>query len=364
MNFEFSEEQQMLRDNARRFLTETCTFEYLRAHLDRGTGIDHALWKQIARLGWTGVAVPEDVGGLGLGGMELCVLAEELGRVLAPVPFRATACVAVELLKHVDEQQALELLGGIAAGDAIVAVGGLEQSAPLPLTRFANGAVSGHIKAVPWAMEAGHMIATTTAPEGELAIVLIDLAEMGVTRNARPGIDLLQPLGDIAFDNAPTFLLASGPSAEKLLDTVRDQAAVIAAFEQVGGADSALALTVGYVKERYAFGRQIGGYQAVKHKLADIAVKIELARSNAWFGAWAFVDGPSELPLAAAAARLSATQAFDLAAQECIHLHGGIGYTWEANCHFFYTRARYLSAVLGNSAQWGERLLHAARISA
>jgi acyl-CoA dehydrogenase len=364
MNFEFSDEQQMLRDNARRFLAETCTFEHLRAHLGSGEGIDHNLWKQIAELGWTGAAVPEEYGGLGLGGMELCVLAEESGRALAPVPFLATACVAVEILKRANAAQASALLGAIATGDAVVAVAGLERSAPLQSVRFANGALSGHVQAVPWAIEARHVIATCNTSEAEPAIVLVDLAESGVTRTARPGIDRLQPIGDIAFDGAPGLLLATGAAATQLLDTVRNQAAVMTAFEQVGGADAALALTVAYVKERYAFGRQIGGYQAVKHKLADISVKIELARSNAWFGAWAFVDGPSELPLAAAAARLAATEAFDLASQECIHLHGGIGYTWEANCHFFYTRARYLSAVLGNSAQWGERLLDAAQIAA
>jgi acyl-CoA dehydrogenase len=113
------------------------------------------------------------------------------------------------------------------------------------------------------------------------------------------------------------------------------------------------------VKERHAFGRPIGGYQAVKHKLADMTVKTELARSNAWFGAWALADGPAQLDMAAAAARISATEALDYAAQECLHLHGGIGYTWEANCHFYYTRARLLASALGNSAEWGERLLAA-----
>jgi acyl-CoA dehydrogenase len=208
-------------------------------------------------------------------------------------------------------------------------------------------------------LQAGYAILHVDAGAAS-ALVLVDLGQAAVARSSVTGIDPLVPHGDLRFDGVPSVLLASGAQALALHRGARNLGAVLTAFEQIGAADTACAMTVDYVKERHAFGRPIGAYQAVKHKLADMAVKTELARSNAWFGAWALADGPEQLDMAAAAARVSATEALDYAATECLHLHGGIGYTWEANCHFYYTRARLLASTLGNTAQWGERLLDAA----
>lgn len=359
MNFEFSDEQHMLRDNARRYLSETLTFQRLRTQIDDGVTLDRSLWRQIAELGWSGAVVPEQFGGLGLGPMELCVLAEELGRVLAPVPFLATACIAVELLKGSAAPAGAALLEAIASGAAVVAVGALDPALPMAALHYRDGKLSGKVRALAWALEADYAILLGGA-DGEPAIYLADLHQAGVARATLVAIDPLQPHGDLALDQVPATLLADGVAARRLHHAALNLGAVLTAFEQVGAADTACAMTVAYVKERHAFGRPIGGYQAVKHKLADMAVKIELARSNAWFGAWALDDGPRQLDLAAAAARISATEALDYAAQECLHLHGGIGYTWEANCHFYYTRARLLASALGNSAAWSERLLAAA----
>jgi acyl-CoA dehydrogenase len=366
MNFEFSDEQQMLRDHARRFLSDSVTFERLRAVIDDGAGLDRALWRQVAELGWTGAAVPEPLGGLGLGPMELCVLAEELGRVLAPLPFLGTACIGVELLKRCPTPASDGLLERIAAGDAVLAVASLERDTPAPqLTLERDGLLHGLVRPLAWIMQADHAILYVTQASqadaaGQPALVLLDLAQAGVRRRALAGMDPLLPHGELALDGVAVTLLATGDNARTLHDEARKLGAVLCAFEQIGAADSACAMTVAYVKERHAFGRPIGGYQAVKHKLADLAVKTELARSNAYFGAWALVAGPDQLDLAAAAARVSATDACDYAAQECLHLHGGIGYTWEANCHFYYTRARVLASALGSAAAWGERLLAAA----
>ena len=136
-----------------------------------------------------------------------------------------------------------------------------------------------------------------------------------------------------------------------------DRAAVYMAFEQVGGADACLAMARDYALARHAFGRPIGSFEAIKHKLADIYVGNELARSNAYFGAWALSTNARELPLAAAAARISATQAFDFAANENVHVHGGIGFTWEADCHLYQKRARHLALALGPQRAWKDKLV-------
>jgi alkylation response protein AidB-like acyl-CoA dehydrogenase len=138
---------------------------------------------------------------------------------------------------------------------------------------------------------------------------------------------------------------------------VFDRAAVLLAFEQCGGADRCLEMAKAYALERYAFGRPIASYQAIKHKLADIYVKNELARSNSYYGAWALNTGAAELPLAAAAARIAASEAFWFAAKENIQTHGGIGFTWEMDCHLFYKRSRQLALVAGAPRAWKERLV-------
>jgi len=138
---------------------------------------------------------------------------------------------------------------------------------------------------------------------------------------------------------------------------VLDRAAVPLAFEQVGGAQASLEMATAYAKERFAFGRPIGSFQAIKHKLADIYIAIELARSNAYYGAWALSADAAELPLAAATARVSATEAFDLAAKENIQTHGGIGFTWEADCHLYYRRARLLALTIGSARYWKDRVV-------
>jgi alkylation response protein AidB-like acyl-CoA dehydrogenase len=141
-----------------------------------------------------------------------------------------------------------------------------------------------------------------------------------------------------------------------MLDTMLARAAVPTAFEQVAGAEAALDTARNYALERYAFGRQIGSFQAIKHKLADMFVATTLARSNAYFAAWALSAADDELPMAAACARVSASRAYDLAAQENLHVHGGAGFTWEVDCHLYYRRARELSLILGSPRSWKERV--------
>ena len=179
----------------------------------------------------------------------------------------------------------------------------------------------------------------------------------GVERETLKTLDPTRSVAKLTFSGAPAERLGEAGEGLSVAEAVLNRAAVLLAFEQVGGADRALEMAKSYALERYAFGRPIGSYQAIKHKLADIYIKNELARSNAYYGAWALNDGAAELPVAAAAARVSASDAFWFAAKENIQTHGGMGFTWDVDCHLFYRRAQQLGLVAGGAKAWKERLV-------
>jgi acyl-CoA dehydrogenase len=175
-------------------------------------------------------------------------------------------------------------------------------------------------------------------------------------------VDPTRSHAKLTFEGAPAERLGAPGQGWALLQRLLDRAAVLVAFEQVGGAQAALEMARDYALGRFAFGRPIASFQAVKHKMADMYVAIELARSNAYYGAWALSTDAPELPIAAAAARVSATEAFYLSAKECIQIHGGMGFTWEFDCHMYYRRAKLLALSLGSARRWKHELV--ARIEA
>jgi acyl-CoA dehydrogenase len=366
MNFDFSDDQKMLRDQAHKFLSEKCTSKTVRAVLQGSQGHDTGLWKAIAEMGWLGTAIPENYGGLGLGYLELCVIAEELGRVLAPVPFSSTVYLLTEaLLIAGSEEQKSKLLPKVAAGEIIGAFARAEGVGPvIPKsirTTFKGGKLNGKKIAVVDGADADYAVVLARGSDepGErgLALALVDLKGKGVERKAQDSIDPSRKHAEITFNDAAAEPLGKTGEGWQLSSRVFDRAAILMAFEQVGGADTCLAMAKDYAVSRYAFGRPIGSYQAIKHKLADMYVNTELARSNAYFGAWALSTNARELPLAAAAARVSATQAFDYAAKESTQTHGGIGYTWEMDCHLYYKRSRELGLALGAQRSWKDKLV-------
>lgn len=361
MNFDFSEDQNTLREHARRFLTETATFSRLRGVLEGGTGIDTELWRQLVELGWTGTAIPESDGGLGMGALELCVLCEELGRVVPALPFFSTVCVAAEILKRCETPAAKALLQRIAQDGTVVVFAGAERSWDWSLdglqTRLESGRLTGRKEPIADLPHAEVIIVSAMDEQGRPCLALLDADADGVSVQRMKGFDDLRPHGLLTVEAAKASLLISGEEARTILSQVLDQASVFAAFEQIGGAEAACLMARDYVMQRFAFGRQVATNQAVKHKLADTLVKIEIARSNAYYGAWAIEAEAETIGSAAAAARLSATDAFNYSSEECLHLHGGFGYTWEADCHFYYRRARLLSVSLGNCAWWSDRLV-------
>jgi hypothetical protein len=199
--------------------------------------------------------------------------------------------------------------------------------------------------------------ANDDAGERGLQLCIVDLNGSGVKRTECETLDPSRVSADITFDGASAEVLGKAGEGWATAQSVYDRAAILTAFEQVGGADVCLQMAKGYALERYAFGRPIASYQAIKHKLADMYVFNELARSNAYYGGWALSTNAHELPLAASAARVSATQAFDYASKENIQTHGGMGFTWDADCHFYYKRSKQLGLVLGPQRSWKDRLV-------
>jgi len=365
MDFDFSAEQKEIQHQARRMLAERCDLRAVRRVLDDGLPWDEPLWRQVAELGWLGTAIPEAYGGLGLGGDTLAVIAEELGRALAPLPVSSSIYLAAPCVLHGgSEMQRREWLPALAsgervatlaAGEGLVGVGDLGRHA----AQVKNGRLSGVKQPVPDGMLA-HWAVVTACDEGQRpGLYLVDLRAAGVAREPLASVDPTRPMARIVFDGAAAQRLEGNDDAPAVLRRVLDEAAVWVAFEQVGGADAALALSADYARIRHAFGRPIGSFQGIKHKLADMYVRNQIARANACCAAWALAADAHELPLAAASARVAACEAGEFAAKEAIQTHGGIGATWEADPHLFYRRARVLQGLLDGPAAWRERLVQA-----
>ena len=359
MNFDFSDELKQLRDEARRFLTEQCPPAVVRRSIDGEETHAAALWREIANMGWIGAAIPEHYGGAGLGYEGLCVLAEEMGRAVAPVPFASCAYLAAEaLLLAGSEAQKREWLPKLADGSVIGCFALAEgQGNPTPDAIRAHVS-GGRLTGVKWPVADGGIadfaIVAARDENNVVALYLVQTANIRRTtlRTLDPGRDQAR------FD-------CEGVAAEKLpaatgwdlIQRLLDRAAILFAFEQVGGADASLQMAKSYAMDRFAFGRPIGSFQAIKHKLADVYVALELARSNAYYGAWALSENAAELPLAAATARVSATDAFHIASRENIQTHGGVGFTWAFDCHLYYRRSKQLALRLGGAPFWKNRLV-------
>lgn len=362
MNFQFSDEAEALRAQARKFLDAQSGRHKARTVMSGAEATDAELWRQIVELGWTALRIPEAQGGLGLSVLELCVLAEEVGRALSPVPFTSSVLMATELLLACDNDAVKSaMLPKLADGTAIGTVGWMEGSVATPtaMPKLAvNGnRLSGTKLPVADGLAADFAIVTAVDSAGALVWVLAPLADATVERTAVETVDLVRKSAKITFRETPCDILATGAAAEKLRDHFLHSSAVLLAFEGLGGAEAAMEMAIDYAKERVAFGRKIGSYQAVKHKCADMYIKNQLARSHAYFGAWALSTNAPELAQAASGARLAALDACRFAAEENVQIHGGIGFTWESDCQFFYRRARLLALSLGSRGFWADRLV-------
>ncbi|MBR0991722.1 acyl-CoA/acyl-ACP dehydrogenase [Bradyrhizobium japonicum] len=370
MNFDFSDDQKQLRDQARKFLAEKCSPKAVRVVLDGKAPYDKELWKGLAEMGFLGVAIPEEFGGAGAGHLELCVIAEEMGRANAPVPFSSTVYLAAEaLLISGSDAQKKKWLPAIASGEAIGTLALFEgKGNPAPkhvkLTA-ANGVLNGVKKPVPDGAIADFAVVAartgSSGRDGDISLFLVDLKGAGVAVKSLSNLDPTRGQAEITFSDCKAEPLGAAGEGWSILTQVLDRAAVLCSFEQVGGSDRALEMGRDYALDRIAFGRQIGSFQAVKHMLADMYVSATLARSNSYYGAWALSTNAAELPEAAAAARISATQAFQHCAKNNIQVHGGMGFTWEFDCHMYYRRANAMALGLGSLSYWEDQLINRMR---
>ena len=336
MEFAFTDEQQMIAETARAFFTEHATSERTRKAM-ASDGIDRALWDGFCReLALSGIGLPEEAGGAGLGMVELAIIAEAAGAQVAALPMLGSLVQAAQAIAAGGSAaQRSEWLPRLISGESIA---GYCHDAALR----ANGdRLTGGSRFVTHGASADLFVVT----DGR-ALWIVRADAPGVTVSAQTSMDQTRPFAHVALADAPGERL---PQPEKALAAADRAAFIVAAAEALGGAQACLDRTVDYAKERVQFGRPIGSFQAYKHRLADMMIEIEQARSAVYWAACAVDEGAEEAALALHAAKSFATDSFFRCAGDMIQLHGGIGFTWEHDAHLFFKRARSLQAMLGNN---------------
>ena len=366
MDFEFSAEQQQLKEQARRYLADKCPTTAVRAILEGSEPFDRALWQGLGEMGFLGAAIPEEYGGLGLGYLELCVIAEELGRALAPVPVSSSIFLVAEILKAAgSEEQKQRWLPKLASGEVIGTLASVEATGSVRPSNVALSAKAGTLTGAKSPVLDGDIadIAIVLARHAlgkdaqGLSLYLVDLNQSGIERTVLDTIDPSRSQAKIAFNGAAAELVGAAGDGWRLYEEALDRAAILTGFEQIGGADKALEMGRDYALQRFAFGRAIGSFQAIKHMLADMYVSATLARSNGYFGAYALSTGSADLAEAAATMRVSSTKAFQHCAKNNIQVHGGMGFTWAMDCHLYYRRSNLLAVSLGGLNEWEDKLI-------
>jgi alkylation response protein AidB-like acyl-CoA dehydrogenase len=344
MDFTFSAEQQDLRAAMRDVAADRCAPSRLREVIDSADGYDAELWRLVAgELGLVGIAVSEPNGGTGGSFVDAAVVLEESARVLMPVPMLA-GIVAAAAIDRGAADAAAGQLPTVAAGDrsAALAVAPDVVVSDVALSGMASHVIDGH--------RADLLVVAT--PDGLWAI---DRDATGVSAVGAPSLDSTRWLAAVTFDSAPAQRIGDASASAAAVDLLR----VGLAIESVGIARQCLASTVDYLKTRVQFGKPIGSFQALQHRVADLAVDLEAAASTAYYAAWAAADAPEELPVVAPLAKAVCAEAAYRIAAETIQLHGGIGFTWEHDAHLYFKRATANRMMLGDAHE--QRHLVAAR---
>ena len=373
MDIGFSEEQELLRDTARKFLDSACTTKFVRERMATPEAVTPEFWSQIAEQGWLGVNFSEDNGGSGLGLVDLVVLMEEMGRAVMPGPYLATALLGGAAIREAGlASQRQEYLPRIAAGELKATLAATESNARWDASGVTMAAqssragftLSGSKLFVPDAHLADIIIVATRTRYGmtmedgvSLFAVPKDVA--GLSISLMPSIDETRKLCEVRLDNVAlphTALIGELHEGWRALARVYDGAAVALAAEMCGGAQRVLEMTVDYAKLREAFGKPIGSYQGVKHKCADVLVEVENAKSLTYYAAWAVDEKQADAPLAVSMAKAYASDAGRKVSNAGIQLHGGIGMTWEHDLHLYMKRAKASEVAFGDATWHRERV--------
>lgn len=331
MDFDLSADQVALRDAAKALLDDRCGMTAVRGACDGG-GFDADLWAAMVEQGWTGIAVPETLGGVGLGMVEAAVLLEQTGAHLAPVPL-------------LQQLTALAVLAGGPWGERLLSGETVACVARTSLQRDGDGSVSGRTEPVVYGARAGVLV----APAGD-ELVAVDLA--AVPRSPEPAMDQTRELAWIDLEDVPAVTVGGAAEAAAHLD----RGAVFHSAEMLGAAEAVMNLAVEYAKVREQFGRPIGSFQAVKHRCADMLVDIEGMRSAVYHAAWALGAATPDAATAAASAKIWCSDAGVRVAESALQVHGGIGFTWEADVHLYLKRAQLDQTAFGDARHHRARL--------
>jgi alkylation response protein AidB-like acyl-CoA dehydrogenase len=353
-----------LRDLVRRFVTDRAPLTEARRLLDGGA-YDADIWSIMAdQLGLPGLTIAEEHGGAGAGWAEAAVVLEEMGRSLVPSAYFASVVLAGSAVSaSKDSPLACEILPMLASGRRTAALAVLEDDGRGELGDVALAAarddegyrLDGHKSFVLDGHLADILVVAARTDLG-LSLFVVDGDSPGLTRTALPTLDPTRPQSRLEFQAVPGRLLGAEGQAEPVLKHTFDRALLAVAADALGGADRCLEMSLAYAKERVAFGRPIGGFQAVKHKLADLYLEIEFARSAVEHAAQAADSDPEQFPVLASLALAHCVDTYALVATETIHLHGGIGFTWEHDAQLFFRRAKSSQVLFGDSAYHRERI--------
>ncbi len=369
MNFGFTEEQELLRVEVRKFLDQNASIEEVRKQVELPEGFSRDLWRRMAELGWVGLTVPESHGGAGLDFVTFLVLLEETGRTLFPSPLLSTVLAAKAIERAGTEAQAQRWLPGLADGSRIATLALVEESDLLEpegvqLLGKRDGdatVLSGTKLFVPDAGRADFFVVafrSGTDSHG-VSLAVIEKEAAGVEASDHPSMDLTKRMGQLSLDAvrvSDDHLLGEPGEAWPTLAWLIDAGAVLVTAEMVGAAEGALDITTRFAKERVQFEAPIGRFQGVKHPLAEMYVDVESFKSLVYYAAWALDEGSDDLSLAASRAKAYASEAFARIGLDCVQLHGGVGYTWEYDIQLYLKRSKWARPMFGDSDYHYDRI--------
>ena len=358
--FEFSSEQGQLRDAVRKFSADNFGEAKARIQMESEPRYDRKVWQRLgSELGVLGLPVPEADGGVGGTLVDQAIAVEELGAALATGPLFGTVYLAIPALVAASGGAVRdELLAALVEGTRTAAFAVPDRAGafdPAAVTVTGTDALTGTVARVVDADAADELLVAATGPDG-VALYAVDATAAGVQRTGLVTLDLTRPQATVELTDAPARLIAGPDEAERVISHALQVGAALLAAEQIGAAQHLLNLSVEYAKSRLQFGRPIGSFQAVKHRLAEGMVDLEHARSATYHAVWALGDGSDDPALAASIAQALASAAFSRIATDTIQVHGGIGFTWEHQAHLYFKRATTDAALLGSAEAHRDRI--------
>lgn len=367
MEFELNETQTLFQRSARELFAQECPPTLVREMIERNEPYSDAVWNLLVEQGWTGLIVPEEDGGQGLGMVEMAVAFEEMGRALLPGAFLSTVALAGSLMeKACSPEYRAKRLQAICEGQSKATVALLEESADWNPDAVAMAAtpvdggfkLSGKKLFVSDAAVADYIVTVARTGSG-LVLAFVDSKAPGVSLKPMPGLDATRSLSAVEYNDVMVSaedVMADSSKARAALEYAIDVATLALSAEMVGGMQWLLEASVEYAKTRKQFGKPIGQFQAVQHHCANMLLMTESARSAVYYAAWQLGNDPKQAPLAVSMAKAYASDGYREVGNLAVQVHGGIGFTWDENVHFYYKRAKASELMFGDATYHRERI--------